>query len=66
MEWELSLAALLPVSAGMLLGQRLRGMISPEVFKRLVLVTVILSGLGLVKKGWATHDQGMQRQTPAN
>jgi len=62
-EWGLSLAALLPVSAGMLLGQRLRGVISPEVFKRLVLVTVILSGLGLIKTGWTSQDHSAHAST---
>lgn len=56
-EWGLSVAALMPVGLGMLFGQRLRDWISPEAFKRLVLIVVILSGAGLVKKAWAQHEQ---------
>ena len=46
----ISTGALIPVAIGMHVGQRLRDLIPAEVFKRAVLVVVLLSGLGLITK----------------
>ncbi len=51
-EWAWSLAALVPVGLGMFLGRHIRDRISAENFKRLVLVVVIVSGVGLARKGF--------------
>jgi uncharacterized membrane protein YfcA len=45
-----STAALAPVAAGMLLGQKLRDTVPADMFKRCVLIVVLLSGAELVRK----------------
>jgi len=55
-QWALSLAALLPVAVGMFFGRHIRDWISAENFKRLVLVVVIFSGMGLARKGFAEYQ----------
>jgi uncharacterized membrane protein YfcA len=45
-----STLALAPVALGMLLGQKLRDRIPAEAFKNLVLLTVLVSGAGLLAK----------------
>jgi uncharacterized protein len=47
---EISTAALAPVAAGMLLGQKLRDVVPADMFKRCVLIVVLLSGAELVRK----------------
>ena len=46
----ISTSALIPVAVGMVLGQKLRERVPADVFKKAVLVAVLLSGLGLVCK----------------
>jgi uncharacterized membrane protein YfcA len=62
-----SAAALIPVAAGMLLGQKLRALVPADAFKKAVLVIVLLSGLGLVFKSLGPamnhvvdHNRGSQ------
>ena len=57
-QWALSLAALLPVGVGMFFGRQMRDWMSAESFKRLVLVVVIFSGMGLVRKGYVEYQSG--------
>ncbi len=46
-------AALIPVLAGMLLGEGLRGRVSETIFRRCVLVLLLLSGLNLIRQSIA-------------
>ena len=46
----ISAGALVPVALGMYAGQKLRGRIAPEIFKRLVLLAVLASGAELVRR----------------
>src|SRR5258706_6819860 len=60
----ISTGALIPVAIGMLLGQKLRERVPADVFKKAVLVIVLLSGMGLVFKSLGTD--GLHRvQTKA-
>ncbi len=43
-------AALIPVLAGMVLGERLRGRVSETIFGRFILVLLLLSGLNLIRQ----------------
>jgi uncharacterized membrane protein YfcA len=45
-------AACLPMAAGVALGTRIRARLSPETFRRVVLVVVVLSALNLVRQGF--------------
>lgn len=47
----LSALAMLPVYAGMLIGRRIRERLDPEPFRRLVLATVLVTGLNMVRQG---------------
>lgn len=49
----ISTSALIPVGIGMYLGQRLRDLIPADLFKRVVLIVVLLSGLGLIYKAYS-------------
>ncbi len=52
-DWQdamISAGALVPVALGMYAGQKLRGRIAPEIFKRLVLLAVLASGAELVRR----------------
>ncbi len=46
-------AALIPVLAGMALGERLRGRVSETLFRRVILVLLLLSGLNLIRQSLA-------------
>ena len=46
-------AALLPVLAGMVLGERLRGRVSETIFRRFIFVLLLLSGLNLIRQSLA-------------
>ena len=46
-------AALIPVLAGMILGERLRGRVSETIFHRFILVLLLLSGLNLIRQSLA-------------
>ncbi len=46
-------AALVPVLAGMFLGERLRGRFSETVFRRCILLLLLLSGLNLIRQAIA-------------
>lgn len=46
----ISTSALIPVAIGMFLGRKLRDLIAPKVFRKVVLAIVLLSGLALVFK----------------
>ena len=46
-------AALIPVLAGMILGERLRGRVSETKFHRFILVLLLLSGLNLIRQSLA-------------
>ncbi len=47
-----SAAALLPVLAGMRLGERLRRRVPQEAFRRLVIALLIVIGLNLLRRAW--------------
>jgi uncharacterized membrane protein YfcA len=47
-----STAAMLPVAFGMYVGQRMRDKITPETFRRLVLIAVIAAGAELLRHGF--------------
>jgi hypothetical protein len=47
-----STAAMVPVGVGMRLGQHLRDKISPETFKKLVLIAVMAAGADLLRHGF--------------
>jgi uncharacterized protein len=49
---SVSMAAMLPVAAGMYAGQHLRDRIAPESFKKLVLIAVIAAGADLLRHGF--------------
>jgi uncharacterized protein len=49
-DWLVSAACLIPIQLGMPLGRWLRGRISPEVFRILVLVVLAASGLDMLRK----------------
>jgi uncharacterized membrane protein YfcA len=51
----ISTSALIPVAIGMFIGQKLRELVPADVFKRAVLVIVLLSGLGLIFKALVPH-----------
>lgn len=51
-EFYWSLAALVPILAGLVLGQRLRRYINPDLFKRVLLITLILLGFNLMRRGF--------------
>jgi uncharacterized membrane protein YfcA len=46
-----SVIALAPVLAGLQLGERLRKRINPDVFKRVLLLVLLLLGLNLIRRG---------------
>lgn len=46
------IAALVPVLAGMLLGERLRGHVSENLFRRALLLLLLLSGLNLIRQAF--------------
>ena len=50
-ELWLSLLALIPVFAGMWIGERLRHRINPLLFQRVLLITLIILGLNLMRRG---------------
>jgi uncharacterized protein len=50
-EFFFSALAMIPVYAGMLIGRRVRARINPELFRRLVLATVLVSGANMVRQG---------------
>lgn len=47
----LSALAMVPVYAGMLIGRRLRSRLDPEIFRKLVLGVVLLTGANMVRQG---------------
>jgi uncharacterized membrane protein YfcA len=47
----LSALSMIPVYAGMLIGRRIRDRTQPEMFRRLVLGTVLLTGANMVRQG---------------
>jgi uncharacterized membrane protein YfcA len=47
----LSALAMIPVYVGMLIGRRVRERIDPELFRRLVLATVLVTGANMVRQG---------------
>jgi hypothetical protein len=49
-ELTLSALALIPVSAGMLLGQRIRAAINARLFLNVTLVVMLITGIGLIYK----------------
>jgi len=51
----ISTSAVIPVSIGLFFGQKLHGLMPADVFKRVVLVIVLLSGLGLIFKAFIPH-----------
>lgn len=50
-ELGLSLLALIPVFAGMWIGERIRHRINPLMFQKVLLVTLIVLGLNLIRRG---------------
>ena len=57
-------AALIPVLAGMILGERLRGRVSETIFRRFIFVLLLLSGLNLIRQSlaWAGSGAGPRRR----
>jgi len=47
----LSVAAMIPVYGGMLVGQRMRNRLNAERFRFLVLITVVVTGANMIRTG---------------